>query len=76
MAKSVFTIPYIPKAISKQNANSAGYPDPYAPNKLNKKPLKKPPDIFIECPLCNLKVKRLQRHINRVHKEKEGDLDT
>ena len=62
MAKiSIFSSPYIPKAISKQNANSAGWADPYVP--------KKKPTLWIECPICKAKIKRLQRHLNKVHNE-------
>ena len=62
MAKiSIFNSPFKPQAISKQNANSAGWADPYVPNKK--------PANWIECPICKAKIKRLQSHLNKVHKE-------
>jgi hypothetical protein len=57
---SIFFSPYKSKAISKQNSNSAGWEDAYSPNKK--------PAILTECPICKTKVKRLEKHLNKIHK--------
>lgn len=72
---SIFFSAYKPKAISKQNSNSAGWTDPYAPKKklvVKKKSNEDKTLIgWVECPQCKTVVKRLQSHLNRVHKVKD-----
>ncbi len=65
---SIFFSPYVPKAISKQNSNSAGWEDQYSPEKKPATATKKAA-LLIECPICKTKVKRLEKHLNKVHKD-------
>ncbi len=50
---SIFNSPYQSKAISKHNANSAGWSDLYAPNTELAN--------YFECPICNKSVKKASK---------------
>lgn len=75
MKGTIYNSLYIPTPISKQNANSAGYADDYAPKKIvttNK--IVESKVTTVSCPKCNAVInkKNFTKHLKKIHNETES----